>query len=397
MNQIKSRLTVKVETVLENVKRIQQYENKIPKIELDVLLESIRNIYVDVLELDKYNALVDGKETELFVEKVLQQNVVEYIVEQIPTKPEVEENKVEDTLNEEEGSAMPVSEQAETDSTEEVKENVEAMEDVAEEEHHAPEAEAETSEEQEVDERAIIDELSDNSADVLEDKFDEVVENANILKEIATKEVLEVPVIMSFEPIEKENEQEAEVEENPEQSAEPVVRDEDIKEDTKQKERQDEGTAKAKEEKGAKAVVNENTESPRQISLFDYLKSSSVTKATEQVDRFSNVGVKTLADKFQESKVKGNALYEERQEKDIKQQRVEDLRTVIGVNDKFLFINELFAENMRAYNEFIMQLTKMNNTEDAVAYLKTIEEKYNWDRESLAVQTFIKVFERKFK
>ena len=52
---------------------------------------------------------------------------------------------------------------------------------------------------------------------------------------------------------------------------------------------------------------------------------------------------------------------------------------------------------MKAYNDFILRLNKINDTQEALEYLRTVEEEYKWDKESLAVQSFIKIFERKFK
>ena len=153
-------------------------------------------------------------------------------------------------------------------------------------------------------------------------------------------------------------------------------------------------------EENKPVVGGKHHEEPRQTSLFDYLKSTTVTKAAEQVDRFSGSTVTTLADKFQQAKERERLLFgSNMSNEERKQPRVKDLRSIIGVSDKFLFINELFGKNMRAYTEFIMKLTNMeiDATDEALAYLKTTEEQYGWDKESLAVQTFIKIFERKFK
>ena len=55
MNQIKANLATFVQSISENVDRIQKYDEKIPQIEIDILLESIRNFYINVLELNKDN------------------------------------------------------------------------------------------------------------------------------------------------------------------------------------------------------------------------------------------------------------------------------------------------------------------------------------------------------
>lgn len=76
--------------------------------------------------------------------------------------------------------------------------------------------------------------------------------------------------------------------------------------------------------------------------------------------------------------------------------KVDDLRTVININDKFSFMSELFKNNMRAYNDFIMYLNSLSSREEALAYVNEIAAQYKWDEESLAVKSFYKVFDMKF-
>jgi len=76
--------------------------------------------------------------------------------------------------------------------------------------------------------------------------------------------------------------------------------------------------------------------------------------------------------------------------------KVDDLRTVININDKFSFMSELFRNNMRAYNDFIMYLNTLNSRDEALAYVKQVAEQYKWDENSLAVKAFYKVFDMKF-
>ena len=76
--------------------------------------------------------------------------------------------------------------------------------------------------------------------------------------------------------------------------------------------------------------------------------------------------------------------------------KVDDLRTVININDKFSFMSELFKNNMRAYNEFIMHLNSLTSREEAMAHVAEVAERYDWDQNSAAVQAFYKVFDKKF-
>lgn len=76
--------------------------------------------------------------------------------------------------------------------------------------------------------------------------------------------------------------------------------------------------------------------------------------------------------------------------------KVDDLRTVININDKFSFMSELFKNNMRAYNDFIMHLNTLTSRQEAMEHVAEIAERYSWDQNSAAVQAFYKVFDKKF-
>ena len=76
--------------------------------------------------------------------------------------------------------------------------------------------------------------------------------------------------------------------------------------------------------------------------------------------------------------------------------KVDDLRTVININDKFSFMSELFKNNMRAYNDFILTLNDIKSREEALAVVAETSKQYQWDENSSAVQTFYKIFDKKF-
>ncbi|MBR1517770.1 MAG: hypothetical protein IJ620_06485 [Bacteroidales bacterium] len=76
--------------------------------------------------------------------------------------------------------------------------------------------------------------------------------------------------------------------------------------------------------------------------------------------------------------------------------KVSDLRTIININDKFSFMTELFHNNMKAYNDFILRLNAISDREEALAHVRMVAQEFQWDKESRAVQTFYSVFDRKF-
>ncbi len=73
-----------------------------------------------------------------------------------------------------------------------------------------------------------------------------------------------------------------------------------------------------------------------------------------------------------------------------------NLRNLIVVTDKFTFINELFAKDMRSYNEFISRLSDIEDTEQAKQYVKEVSSIWDWNTESYATQLFLSIFKRRY-
>ena len=119
--------------------------------------------------------------------------------------------------------------------------------------------------------------------------------------------------------------------------------------------------------------------SAHQSSLFDYLKKGDSPQPTTT----------TLADSLGDNAK--DALGQK-----INNARVSDLRTIININDKFSFMNELFHHNMKGYNDFILRLNAISDHDEALAYVNSIAAQYEWDQNSLAVRTFFSIFDRKF-
>ena len=76
--------------------------------------------------------------------------------------------------------------------------------------------------------------------------------------------------------------------------------------------------------------------------------------------------------------------------------KVDDLRTVININDKFSFMSELFHNNMKAYNDFIMALNVAASREAAMELVATVSQQYEWDENSVTVKNFHNILNRKF-
>ena len=76
--------------------------------------------------------------------------------------------------------------------------------------------------------------------------------------------------------------------------------------------------------------------------------------------------------------------------------RIENLKSAIGINDKFYFINELFSGNSQAYEDVIYTLNNFKRFDEAMQYTSTLKHKYDWSTETEAYQKLIHFLERKF-
>jgi hypothetical protein len=75
---------------------------------------------------------------------------------------------------------------------------------------------------------------------------------------------------------------------------------------------------------------------------------------------------------------------------------ITDIKKAIGLNEKFLFINELFSGNHDAFNTHTDKLNLCQNEEQAKAYLENLSQEYNWQTESEAKQKLYQIIERKY-
>ncbi|HAJ99911.1 MAG TPA: hypothetical protein DCM62_07790 [Bacteroidales bacterium] len=58
---------------------------------------------------------------------------------------------------------------------------------------------------------------------------------------------------------------------------------------------------------------------------------------------------------------------------------VANIKDAIGINEKFVFINELFGGNIQQYNETIQRLNNFGSLDEAFHYLSALGETLGWD------------------
>ena len=116
-------------------------------------------------------------------------------------------------------------------------------------------------------------------------------------------------------------------------------------------------------------------------------KEPAIPEAKTTADLFSVSA--SIADSFQEGKDKSIAA-------NMIHQPVQDLKMAIGINDKFLFINELFGGSPSDYNEAIEKLNLADGLPEVENTLADFETQYKWDGHSEALNRLKQLIEKKF-
>ena len=81
----------------------------------------------------------------------------------------------------------------------------------------------------------------------------------------------------------------------------------------------------------------------------------------------------------------------------LQQNPVRDLKSVIGINDKFLFVNELFGGSMEKYNKSIENLNDLKTLNGAMIYLNELKIELQWNSSNEAYQKLKDLVSRKFE
>jgi len=76
---------------------------------------------------------------------------------------------------------------------------------------------------------------------------------------------------------------------------------------------------------------------------------------------------------------------------------VSDLHAAIGINERFLFINELFDGDDEAYKSAINQLNDFLHLPEALKYVRAeLSDRYTWDQEQESTISFYSLIEKRY-
>jgi len=94
-------------------------------------------------------------------------------------------------------------------------------------------------------------------------------------------------------------------------------------------------------------------------------------------DIFNGNGDKTLASKFEKNKIT-------------------DIKSAIGINDKFTFINDIFKGEMAAYNNAIEHLNALDSYQEALEFIRESKLATGTEENKQALAKFTELLKRKF-
>ncbi|VAW26128.1 hypothetical protein MNBD_BACTEROID07-978 [hydrothermal vent metagenome] len=230
--------------------------------------------------------------------------------------------------------------------------------------------------------------------DLLLEKTRALYEQMLALENAGHEEKAPVPELTQEEDVPVAEETAETVVEEKEMSSElPADENQEIP-DTKPEEIVPEREEKTKEEKVP--VTVEEVAEPKMKEEPDEEKPEPIEETKKSVEP-----PKTMLDLFSEapSETLGDTLMPAEKPAVVDRLQmsgINDLREAIGINDKFLFVNELFNGDLERYNKVIDELNGFSGLSGAQTYLTELQVQYQWIENAPAYQKLNVLLERKF-
>lgn len=74
-----------------------------------------------------------------------------------------------------------------------------------------------------------------------------------------------------------------------------------------------------------------------------------------------------------------------------------DLKLLVGINDKFLLINNLFGRSDLEYKEIIEKLSALQSHNESIEFLTQLASQKAWNTESYAYVRLLQIIEKRYK
>jgi hypothetical protein len=151
------------------------------------------------------------------------------------------------------------------------------------------------------------------------------------------------------------------------------------------------------------------TERDQQVEVVAHINTpvtetrTSPSKQKKQTAYVGGLFGDTLshADKFKDEPTVADRIAKSKSDKSVadkmQHKPVRDLKDAIGINEKFLFINELFDGNLQDYSEALHKLNTADSLQSAEEFIRAeLSIRYNWTDDNHHVKNFRDLVERRF-
>ncbi|UCH13241.1 MAG: hypothetical protein JSV22_08995 [Bacteroidales bacterium] len=155
-----------------------------------------------------------------------------------------------------------------------------------------------------------------------------------------------------------------------------------------------------KAEKAGSNDIPAETKTSEDMEDIDYssehVEPDSVELAEEEPDK-TDINQRTVSDRFKSQSTSIHDSLSKTQQYDdlstkLKSKPIINIADAIGINDKFIFIKELFNDDADKYDKTIEVLNNATNFNDAYNYLMG---NFNWDMDNSLVQILLDLIRRK--
>lgn len=155
--------------------------------------------------------------------------------------------------------------------------------------------------------------------------------------------------------------------------------------------------------KGQKTEIVESdieTTKPAQpeVNREKVIKVNQNTEADQGREQQDRNQTEIIAEKYQGKQKSLNEIMGEQSGRvdvstKLQNKPIADLARAIGINDKFIFIKELFDGDSAKYSETVNQLNSFSDLNDAIIFL---QDNFQWSEDSESAAKFIDLVRRKF-
>ena len=373
---IKEEIKNILEVLNEQFAIIDEHQKRIPQIELDIVMANIRHFYELFYELNKLNS---SHKNSIDANIAVNFEIEKQEILSLP------ENKMVISDEKPDNTTISIALEPEEKKSEILKDTVIFKEEEVQETVGHESLPMEEIAEPIIEESQVQEEISAS-----------IVTETQVQEEIAEPIVAETIVQEEIrEPIIAETQVQEEI-------AEPIV--EEIVLPIVEELTIPEEIIIAETTPPVNELIITKVDVPEQKVEIELPKEVPVPMKTgkqQAIDLFSLTEKEIVADKFKETpKLMHEKMVHDKPDNTLASRvgkaTITNLKNAIGINDKFLFINELFKGDLQEYNKTIDMLNSFLGIEEANVFFEDLKEKYNWNEKPDALHKLEELIIRKF-